>query len=306
MKNRILPIAIAVFALALFVTCKSSKTITILHTNDTHSQIEPYITSKDTLGGVLRREQAIYEVRRQSKGPVFLFDAGDFSQGTPYFNLFGGDVEIEMMNIMGYDAATLGNHEFDNGLDSLAAKLKKAKFPVVCANYKFPGCPELEKVIKEWIVIERQGVKIGIFGLSPNMDGLTFTSTVERMQYLDPVEVSKKMVSVLREQRCDLIVCLSHLGYDPEPGRPMCDPILASQVHGIDLIVSGHTHIEKDTVVGRTHIIQTGVKGVNLGKVVITKTKQKGNKLTRKQHVVITNDKKEYWIPSIPPGCPSF
>ena len=306
MKNRILPIAIAVFAVALFVTCKSSKTITILHTNDTHSQIEPYITSKDTLGGVLRREQAIYEVRRQSKGPVFLFDAGDFSQGTPYFNLFGGDVEIEMMNIMGYDAATLGNHEFDNGLDSLAAKLKKAKFPVVCANYKFPGCPELEKVIKEWIVIERQGVKIGIFGLSPNMDGLTFTSTVERMQYLDPVEVSKEMVSVLQQQHCDLIVCLSHLGYDPEPGRPMCDPILASQVHGIDLIVSGHTHIEKDTVVGRTHIIQTGVKGVKLGKVVITKTKQKGNKLTRTQHVVITNDKKEYKIPSIPPGCPSF
>ena len=306
MKNRILPIAIAVFAVALFVTCKSSKTITILHTNDTHSQIEPYITSKDTLGGVLRREQAIYEVRRQSKGPVFLFDAGDFSQGTPYFNLFGGDVEIEMMNIMGYDAATLGNHEFDNGLDSLAAKLKKAKFPVVCANYKFPGCPELEKVIKEWIVIERQGVKIGIFGLSPNMDGLTFTSTVERMQYLDPVEVSKKMVSVLQQQHCDLIVCLSHLGYDPEPGRPMCDPILASPVHGIDLIVSAHTHIEKDTVVNGTHIIQTGVKGVNLGKVVITKTKQKGNKLTRTQHVVITNDKKEYKIPSIPPGCPSF
>ena len=274
MKNRILPIAIAVFAVVLFVTCKSSKTITILHTNDTHSQIEPYITSKDTLGGVLRREQAIYDVRRQSKGPVFLFDAGDFSQGTPYFNLFGGDVEIEMMNIMGYDAATLGNHEFDNGLDSLAAKLKKAKFPVVCANYKFPGCPELEKVIKDWIVIERQGVRIGIFGLSPNMDGLTFTSTVERMKYLDPVEVSKKMVKVLQEQRCDLIVCLSHLGYDPEPGRPMCDPILASQVHGIDLIVSGHTHIEKDTVVNSTHIIQTGVKGVNLGKVVITLNKK--------------------------------
>ncbi len=303
MKNRILPIAVAVFAMALFVTCKSSKTITILHTNDTHSQIEPYITSKDTLGGVLRREQAIYEVRRQSKGPVFLFDAGDFSQGTPYFNLFGGDVEIEMMNIMGYDAATLGNHEFDNGLDSLAAKLKKAKFPVVCANYKFPGCPELEKVIKDWIIIERQGVRIGVFGLSPNMDGLTFTSTVERMQYLDPVEVSKEMVSVLQQQHCDLIVCLSHLGYDPEPGRPMCDPILASQVSGIDLIVSGHTHIEKDTVVNSTHIIQTGVKGVNLGKVVITKTKQKDNKLTR--HFVITNDKKEYkW--TVLPGCPSF
>lgn len=303
MKNRILPTTIAVFALVLLVTCKSSKTITILHTNDTHSQIEPYITSKDTLGGVLRREQAIYEVRRQSKGPVFLFDAGDFSQGTPYFNLFGGDVEIEMMNIMGYDAATLGNHEFDNGLDSLAAKLKKAKFTVVCANYKFPGCPELETIVKDWIIIERQGVRIGVFGLSPNMDGLTFTSTVERMEYLDPVEVSKTMVSMLQEKRCDLIVCLSHLGYDPEPGRPMCDPILASQVSGIDLIISGHTHIEKDTVVNNTHIIQTGVKGVNLGKVVITKTKQKGNKLTR--HFVITNDKKEYnW--TVLPGCPSF
>ena len=271
MKTRILPTTIAVFAVVLLVTCKSSKTITILHTNDTHSQIEPYITSKDTLGGVLRREQAIYEVRRQSKGPVFLFDAGDFSQGTPYFNLFGGDVEIEMMNIMGYDAATLGNHEFDNGLDSLAAKLKKAKFTVVCANYKFPGCPELETIVKDWIIIERQGVRIGVFGLSPNMDGLTFTSTVERMEYLDPVEVSKTMVSMLQEKRCDLIVCLSHLGYDPEPGRPMCDPILASQVSGIDLIISGHTHIEKDTVVNNTHIIQTGVKGVNLGKVVITK-----------------------------------
>ncbi len=272
MKTKTLLITIAVIALALFAACKSTKhySVTILHTNDTHSQIEPYVSKTDTLGGILRRYKAICDTR-QRDSIVLLLDAGDFMQGTPYFNLFGGDVEIEMMNLMCYDAATLGNHEFDNGLDSLAAKLKKAKFPIVCANYQFPGCPELEKVVKKYIIVERQGVKVGIFGLTTSLNGLTFTSTVQRTRYLDPVEVSKNMVKLLKQQHCDLIICLSHLGFRPEPGRPMCDPILANQVDGIDLIVSGHTHIEMDTLANRTHIVQTGWKGSKLGKVVITK-----------------------------------
>lgn len=272
MKTKALLTAITAVAFVLFATCKSAKhySVTILHTNDTHSQIEPYVSKTDTLGGVLRRYKAISDTR-QRDNIVLLLDAGDFMQGTPYFNLFGGDVEIEMMNLMGYDAATLGNHEFDNGLDSLAAKLKKAKFPIVCANYQFPGCPELEKIVKQCIIVERKGVKIGIFGLTTSLSGLTFTTTVQRTRYLNPIEVSKSMVKLLKQQRCDLIICLSHLGFRPEPGRPMSDPILASQVDGIDLIVGGHTHIEMDTVVNRTHIVQTGWKGSKLGKVVITK-----------------------------------
>ncbi len=272
MRNRILSLTISFIALALFATCKSSKTytVTILHTNDTHSQIEPYISSNDTLGGVLRREQAIWEERLNSRGIVLLLDAGDFLQGTPYFNLFGGDVEIEMMNLMNYHVATLGNHEFDNGLDSLAAKLKKARFSVVCSNYEF-DCPELMNIIDKFVIIKCEDLKIGIFGLTTSLDGLNFSSIVEKTTYLDPVETSKKMVIELKKRNCDLIICLSHLGYDPEPGRPMCDPIIAQQVNGIDLIISGHTHKVVDTVINNTHIVQTGEKGMNLGKVVITK-----------------------------------
>ena len=276
MKIKILPSFIIITLAAILLTgCKSSKPypITVLHTNDTHSQIDPFVKT-DTLGGVLRRYQAISDIRSKSKGTVLLLDAGDFWQGTPYFNLFGGEVEIELMNLMGYDAATLGNHEFDNGLDSLAAKLKKATFTIVCSNYRFPDCPELQNVIKEWLIIERKGLKIGIFGLTTSLDGLTFASTVERTRYLDPVEVAKKMVKELRNHRCDVIICLSHLGFRPEPGRPMCDPILASQVEGIDLIISGHTHIEVDTVINGTHIVQTGWKGQKLGQVVINKEKK--------------------------------
>ncbi len=129
----------------------------------------------------------------------------------------------------------------------------------------------MEKIVKQCIIVERKGVKIGIFGLTTSLSGLTFTTTVQRTRYLNPVEVSKSMVKLLKQQRCDLIICLSHLGFRPEPGRPMSDPILASQVDGIDLIVGGHTHIEMDTVVNRTHIVQTGWKGSKLGKVVITK-----------------------------------
>ena len=268
-------IIIATFAIALAIcSCKSKYyTVTILHTNDTHSQIECYTDSTGTNGGSLRRYQAICDIRK-SEPNVFLLDAGDFVQGTPYFNLFGGDAEVELMNLMGYDAATLGNHEFDNGLDTLALMLGKARFPVVCANYRFSH-PVLDTLVKPYVILNRNGLKIGVFGLTANLDGLTFAYTYSKLTYMDPVEVSKNMVKTLNDKGCDLIVCLSHLGYDPEPGRPMCDPILASQVNGIDLIVSGHTHIEVDTVVNNTHIIQTGVRGVKLGHVTIKKRKRK-------------------------------
>ena len=240
----------------------------IMHTNDTHSQIEPYSYKGDVnVGGFLRREAAIREVRAENPNTLLL-DAGDFSQGTPYFNFFKGYVEVRLMNAMGYDAATLGNHEFDNGCSTLAARLKTANFPVVCANYLFSN-KKLAKVIKPYVVIERGGYRIGVFGLGVNLDGYTAPQIAREITYLDPVETAQKMVTELKALNCDLIVCLSHVGVDKS--KKDNDYEIARQVPEIDVIVGGHTHeeINPPVLIGNTRICQMTSKGKCFGVLTV-------------------------------------
>lgn len=247
--------------------CAQTGELVILHTNDTHSQIEPYTYKTDTnVGGFLRREAYIRETR-SLHSDVLLFDAGDFSQGTPYFNFFKGYTEIYLMNAMGYDAATLGNHEFDNGCDALAKRIKKAKFPVVCANYVFHN-KRLAKVVKPYTIIEKGGYKVGVFGLTVDLKALIAPATFKYLEYLDPVEVSRKMVKTLQDEGCNLIVCLSHLGVEE---NQMNDYQIAREVPGIDIIIGGHSHFEmkEPKLVGNTRIYQMANRGKCIGEIIL-------------------------------------
>ena len=242
--------------------------LVIIHTNDTHSQIDPYTYKSDVnVGGVLRREAAIREIRAENPHTLLL-DAGDFSQGTPYFNFFKGYVEVRLMNAMGYDAATLGNHEFDNGSAALAARLKTADFPVVCANYQFAN-KKLAKVIKQYVIIERGGHKIGIFGLGVNLDGYVAPQIAREVTYQNPFQVARDMVAELQRQQCDLIVCLSHLGVDTTMTDN--DFEIARQVPGIDVIIGGHSHeeINPPVAIGNTRVCQMTNRGKCFGKLEI-------------------------------------
>lgn len=218
------------------------KQIVILHTNDTHSCIMPLNTHlADTMlagrGGYLRRVAMVNEER--GKFPeLLLLDSGDFSQGSSYYTMYKGDVEIGLMNLMGYDAATIGNHEFDFGLDNMARIFKMADFPIVCANYDFTGTV-VEGLVKPYVILNRNGLKIGIFGLSPEMDGLVFSKNCEGVKYLDPVKKAAEMVDILRKDKCDVIICLSHLGWDISGVN---DKELMSSTSGIDIVLGGHSH----------------------------------------------------------------
>jgi 5'-nucleotidase len=271
MKKQLVFILIFVCFGAFFL--KAQTDLTILHTNDTHSQIEPYCDSKKRcLGGYIARYEAIIQ-ERQRDSVLLLLDAGDFSQGTSYFNLFKGIPEIEMMNKMGYDAVSLGNHEFDNGVKALGKRLKKATFPVVCANYQFKD-KRLAKIIKPYVIVEKNGKKIGIFGLLTDLYGYIANPQVfENVIYKDPVATAKEIVKQLKEtEHCDFIICLSHIGYEQtELFQKVFDPDIARAVGDIDLIVGGHTHklLEQPDVVNGVPIVQNKDKGTMIGKMVI-------------------------------------
>lgn len=256
------------FVAAMLAIAANGQPLVIMHTNDTHSQIDPYTYKGDVnVGGFLRREAAIREIRAEN--PVtLLLDAGDFSQGTPYFNFFHGYVEVRLMNAMGYDAATLGNHEFDNGTAALAARLKTADFPVVCANYRFDD-KKLAKVVKPYVIVERGGRRIGIFGLGVNLDGYVAPQNARGVTYLDPVETARNMVAELKARDCDLIVCLSHVGVDTT--KKDNDYEIARQVPEIDVIIGGHTHeeINPPVVVGDTRICQMTNRGKCFGVLTV-------------------------------------
>lgn len=258
-----------ILAICLCGVFAQTQPLVIMHTNDTHSQIDPYSYKKDVnMGGALRREAAIREIRAQYPNTLLL-DAGDFSQGTPYFNFFRGYVEVRLMNAMKYDAATLGNHEFDNGCSELAARIKTAKFPVVCANYQFSN-KKLAKVVKPYTIIERGGHCIGIFGLGVNLDGYTAPQTAREVTYLDPVETARKMVAELKAKNCDMIVCLSHVGVDTTIKDN--DFEIARQVPEIDVIIGGHSHeeINPPVVIGNTRVCQMTNRGKCFGVLKIT------------------------------------
>lgn len=258
--------------------------ITVLHTNDTHSTVMPLgVNLDDTLkagrGGFLRRIAMVRQERMKDEG-LLLFDSGDFSQGSPYYTVFGGEVEIGLMNRMGYDAATIGNHKFDYGLENMAKIFRMAKFPIVCANYDFTGT-EVEGLVKPYVVIERKGLKIGVFGLGPQLDGLVSASCYGGTKYHDPIETARKTASLLKDSmKCDVVVCLSHLGW--KESRGIDDVRLIESTKGIDLVLGGHSHtymkgLERvrnaDGV--DVPVDQNGKHGIYVGKLVMDVEKRK-------------------------------
>ena len=219
------------------------KKLLILHTNDTHSCVMPLKTTlADTLqagrGGFLRR-LAMLGQERQKNPDLLLFDSGDFSQGSSYYSMFKGDLEVGLMNMMRYDAATIGNHEFDFGMENMARLFRMADFPIVCANYDFTGTC-VEGLVKPYVVIRRNGVKIGVFGLSPKMKGLVSDKNCVGVKYLDPVKAAQKTADLLKnKEKCDLVVCISHLGWNIGGDD---DVLMMKNTRNIDIVLGGHSH----------------------------------------------------------------
>jgi 5'-nucleotidase len=254
-----------------------TKKITILHTNDVHSHIEPFPIDhpkNPNMGGAARRAAIIENIRKEEKN-VLLLDAGDIFQGTPYFNYYGGELEFKLMSMMQYDLATMGNHDFDNGIDGFYAQLPHAKFDFVSANYDFKNTI-LHDIVKPYKIFIKDGIKIGIFGLGIQLDGLVDKKAYKETVYNNPIEVAQDMTKILKdEQKCDLVICLSHLGfkYKGDPEKPS-DIMLANKTKNIDLIIGGHTHtfldkpvIEKNSEGKKVLINQVGCFGVNLGRI---------------------------------------
>ena len=252
-----------------------AKHITILHTNDVHSHIEPFPADDakyPNLGGISRRYSLIENIRKENPNTLLL-DAGDIFQGTPFFNFYGGEIEFKLMSKLKYDAATLGNHDFDNGIDGFNAQLPNADFSFISSNYDFSNTI-LDGKVKDYQVFTKDGVKIGVFGLGIELDGLVSKKNYKETQYLNPVEIAQEMTKKLKqEEKCDLVICLSHLGYHYDSDK-IDDLKLASQTKDIDLIIGGHTHtfLPKPTVTknleGKKVLVnQTGWAGVNLGRI---------------------------------------
>jgi len=258
-------------------TASKTKKITILHTNDVHSHIDPFGPEDGrnaNKGGVARRASLIESIRNENPNTLLL-DAGDIFQGTPYFNYYGGELEFKLMSMLKYDAATIGNHDFDNGLDGLFKQLPHAEFDFISANYDFSNTI-MDTHVNPYKIFNIDGIKIGVFGLGIELDGLVGKNNYKETKYLDPIEIAQDMTRVLKEDNsCDLIICLSHLGYyyrnSPEI---VSDLIIAKATKDIDLIVGGHTHtflpkptIEKNIVGKNVLVNQVGCYGIYLGKI---------------------------------------
>ncbi|MFZ4670569.1 MAG: bifunctional metallophosphatase/5'-nucleotidase [Flavobacterium sp.] len=254
-----------------------TKHLTILHTNDVHSYIDPFPANhpkNPNMGGVARRAALIENIRKENPN-VLLLDAGDIFQGTPYFNYYGGELEFKLMSMMKYDLATIGNHDFDNGIEGLYNQLPNANFEFVSANYDFKNTV-MDGHVKPYKIFNKGGIKVGVFGLGIRLDGLVDKKSFKETLYNDPVSVSKDMARILKhEQKCDLVICLSHLGYKykDEPEK-ISDTKLATLTKDIDLIIGGHTHtfLDKPTVLknieGKEILVnQVGCYGVNIGRI---------------------------------------
>ncbi|MFT3751745.1 MAG: metallophosphatase [Paludibacter sp.] len=268
-------ILILFLSLSITTTFSEQKTkLVILHTNDTHSQVEPTeksVLKTSNMGGYARRMGVIQKIRSEEKN-VLLFDAGDFSQGTPYFNFYNGRVEIEGMNRMKYAAVTLGNHEFDNGIDTLATIIRKARFPIISSNYNISKTP-LAGHIKPWYIIRRGGLKIGVMALNVDPQSLIIENNYKGMTYLDPFEKANEISTLLKKKmRCDIIICLSHLGAD-STSQAVNDFEIARKSKYIDVIIGGHSHsmiantTRKNADNQPVIIAQTGKSGLFLGRI---------------------------------------
>ena len=262
-------------SLNLFAGTTATKKITILHTNDVHSHIEPFPIEDPSFsnqGGVARRLTLIQNIRKENPHTLLL-DAGDIFQGTPYFNFYGGELEFKLMSMMGYDAATIGNHDFDNGVGGLAAQMPNASFKIISSNYDFTNTV-MEGLTKPYEIYIKDGIKIGVFGIGIQLKGLVTEALSKETKYLDPVEITQDMTRVLKEDhQCDLVICLSHLGYEYKFDK-ISDLTLASQTKNIDLIIGGHTHtflpkpVTVDNADGKKVLVnQVGWAGVNLGRI---------------------------------------
>ena len=256
---------------------KGSKHITILHTNDVHSHIDTFPkdhSSFPDLGGLARRAALVDRIRKENSNTL-LFDAGDIFQGTPYFNFYGGELEFKLMSMLKYDAATIGNHDFDNGLNGLFAQLPHAKFELLSANYDFSNTL-MNGHTKSYKTYLLDGLKVGVYGIGIKLDGLVTKRLFKETVYLDPFEIALDTERILKEdEKCDLIICLSHLGYEykSEANRPD-DLTLAAKTNFTDLIIGGHTHtfLEKPVLVKNnkdkdTLVNQVGCFGINVGRV---------------------------------------
>lgn len=253
------------------------KKLTILHTNDVHSHIDPFPIDDPKYpnqGGAARRASLVEQIRRDNAN-VLLLDAGDIFQGTPYFNYYGGELEFKLMSMMQYDLATMGNHDFDNGIDGFHSQLHNAKFDFVSANYDFKNTV-LNDIVKPYKVFVKDGIKIGIFGLGIELQGLVDKKLYKETVYLNPIEKAQDMSRILKQdEKCDLVICLSHLGfiYANEPEK-ISDLVLARTTKNIDLIIGGHTHtfltkpyLEKNLDGEEVVINQVGAYGLNLGQI---------------------------------------
>ena len=254
----------------------AAQELTILHINDTHSHVDPERSGKYAgHGGAIEQAAYIDEVRsEEGRRNVLLLHAGDFSQGTSYFTELGGDMEIDVLNSHGYDVVAIGNHEFDNGMPELARRLKSLKMPVVCANYDFSGTP-LDKYINPYVIVRKAGLKIGVIGLLTDLTAVVSSEIAAQLKYLDPVETVMKYASYLKEQKgCDMVICLSHLGYE---GDFFTDVELVAATRNVDLVVGGHSHTLLNNL--RRHenldgedvvIVQDWKWGLNIGRLDIS------------------------------------
>jgi len=241
-----------VLALIVLLLCAvplyAQKRLVILHTNDTHSHVDPDKSgSEKGCGGVIERAAYIDSVRiAEGRRNVLLLDAGDFNQGTSYFSELKGMLEIDLLNAMKYDVVALGNHEFDNGPDDLAKRLERLDAKIVCANYDFHG-HRLSKIVKPWCIVRRGGLKIGVFGLLTDVSSVVTKNYADMIEYQDPIAVADSMATMLREQKhCDLVICLSHIGVDENLIKRPSELDIAEKTDDIDIIVGGHTHTKID------------------------------------------------------------
>lgn len=256
---------------------KKKKRLVILHTNDTHSTIEPFPSKHSkfpNMGGVSKRHTILQKIRSEEEH-VLLLDAGDIFQGTPYFNTFNGELEMKLMSLLQYDAATMGNHDFDIGLEGFLNAQQFANFPFLCANYDFSETILSDKT-KAYHIFHKAGIKIGVFGVGVALKGLVSEDKYGNTRYLDPISTANKIASELKSKGCDLVICLSHLGFEYENKSINSDRKLAAETENIDIILGGHTHtfFDKPLVLKNIKnkdvlVNQVGWGGVYLGRIDI-------------------------------------
>ena len=256
---------------------KRKKRLVILHTNDTHSTIEPFPSKHSkfpNMGGVSKRHTILQKIRSEEEH-VLLLDAGDIFQGTPYFNTFNGELEMKLMSLLEYDAATMGNHDFDIGLEGFLNAQQFANFPFLCANYDFSETI-LSGKTKAYHIFHKAGIKIGVFGIGVALKGLVPMDKYGNTRYLDPISTANKIASELKSKSCDLVICLSHLGFEYENKNINSDRKLAAETQNIDIILGGHTHtfFDKPLVLKNSKnkdvlVNQVGWGGVYLGRIDI-------------------------------------